>query len=57
MSYMFPNDDVIYAHISSKFSSKNTSSKRFMDNISKALADMKDTVEKYMAEKAAKKAQ
>lgn len=51
VSYMFPNDDVIYAHISSKFSSKNTSSKRFMDNITSALADMKKTVEQYMAER------
>ena len=55
VSYMFPNDDVIYAHISSKFSSSNTSSKRFEENITKALADMKATVEQHMAAKVASK--
>ena len=52
---MFPNDDVIYAHISSKFSANNTSSKRFEQNITEALADMKATVEQHMAAKVASK--
>jgi len=53
---MFPNDDVIYAHISSKHSSSNTSSQRFEQNIAQALADIKETVELHMEEtKAAKK--
>jgi carnitine O-palmitoyltransferase 1 len=55
VSYMFPNDDVIYAHISSKKSASNTSSQRFQDNITAALADMKKTVEQHMAEVKAKK--
>lgn len=55
VSYMFPNDDVIYAHISSKFSSDKTSSKRFQDNIVTALADMKATIEQHMAAVKAKK--
>jgi len=56
VSYMFPNDDVIYAHISSKHSSSNTSSQRFEQNIAQALADIKETVELHMEEtKAAKK--
>jgi len=50
VSYMFPNDDVIYAHITSKHSASNTSSKRFEQNIVQALADIKATVLQHMAE-------
>ena len=51
VSYMFPNDDVIYAHISSKSSASATDSKRFEKNIIAALAEIRATIEQDMAEK------
>jgi len=41
VSYMIPDDDCIFFHVSSKVSAENTSSKRFMDNIFWALSEMK----------------
>ena len=48
VSYMFPNDNVIYAHISSKVSSKATSSERFEGNIIASMNDMKTMIEQYL---------
>eukprot|EP00001_Collodictyon_triciliatum_P023143 04250_3 len=45
---MFPNDNVIYAHISSKVSSKATSSERFEGNIIASMNDMKTMIEQYL---------
>ena len=52
VSYMFGNDNVIFVHVSSKRSAKNTDSKRFERNIVKALSDIKSLVEADMAAKA-----
>mmetsp|Transcript_46605 Transcript_46605/g.109603 ORF Transcript_46605/g.109603 Transcript_46605/m.109603 type:complete len:811 (-) Transcript_46605:274-2706(-) len=45
VSYMFPNDDIIFAHISSKKSSDSTDSSRFKGNIAKALNMIKASIE------------
>ena len=51
---MFPNDDVIFAHITSKHSASQTDSSRFQENIVSALAEMKTTIEKVMDAKGKK---
>lgn len=41
VSYMIAGEDLLFFHVSSKKSSKETDSARFANNISKAFADMK----------------
>jgi carnitine O-palmitoyltransferase 1 len=56
VSYMFPNDDCIFFHVSSKKSSSATDTSRFMRNIEASLADVKQVLEAHMAEQAKNKA-
>ena len=53
VSYMFPHDDCIFVHISSKKSSPKTQTSRFRDNIAKALNMMRSSLERNMKETAA----
>ncbi|XP_057315865.1 carnitine O-palmitoyltransferase 1, liver isoform-like [Hydractinia symbiolongicarpus] len=41
VSYMIPDEELIYFHVSSKKSAKNTDSQRFVENIFWALSEMK----------------
>ena len=50
VSYMIPDDDVIFFHVSSKVSCKDTDSNRFMDNLYWAMSELKS-----MTERASKK--
>mmetsp|Transcript_6004 Transcript_6004/g.15276 ORF Transcript_6004/g.15276 Transcript_6004/m.15276 type:complete len:798 (+) Transcript_6004:392-2785(+) len=55
VSYMFPNDDVIFFHITSKRSRSETDTMRFANNISQSLRDVKKVIEAYLEEGKAKK--
>merc|ERR550539_519111 len=52
VSYIISGEDAIFFHISSKLSSSNTNSKRFGENIKRALSDIKALME-YSIEKTA----
>lgn len=56
VSYMFPNDDCIFFHVSSKKSSTCTDTSRFIENIETSLADVKTVLEAYAADQASAKA-
>ncbi|XP_063244784.1 carnitine O-palmitoyltransferase 1, liver isoform isoform X2 [Bacillus rossius redtenbacheri] len=51
VSYIIAGEDILFFHITSKVSSPETSSSRFADNITQALADMRDLFTEWQAKK------